>query len=88
MHTRNYDDSEIRFTGPDLNQDEIESAMSYLHNQIKEINSYSDKSLFFQNPQIFEQSATRPSGCTKRKIPDAPDRDNKNAGHHHDECSR
>lgn len=28
--------------------------MSFLHNQIEEIDSYSDKSLFFQNPQIFE----------------------------------
>ena len=37
-----------------LNQDEILSAMSFLYQQIGEIRKYPDKSLFFQNPQIFE----------------------------------
>jgi hypothetical protein len=54
MHTKNYDGFEIHFPGPDLHQDEIDSLMSFLHQQIEEIDSYSDKSLFFQNPQIFE----------------------------------
>ena len=54
MHTKSYDGLEIHFSGPDLHQNEIDSLMSFLHNQIEEIDSYSDKSLFFQNPQIFE----------------------------------
>lgn len=54
MHTKSYDGFEIHFPGPDLHQDEIDSLMSFLHNLIEEIGSYSDKSLFFQNPQIFE----------------------------------
>ena len=54
MHTKNYDGLEIHFPGPDLHQDEIDSLMSFLHKQIEEINNYSDQSLFFQNPQIFE----------------------------------
>ena len=54
MHTKSYDGLEIHFPGPDLHQDEIDSLMSFLHNQIEEIDSYPDKSLFFQNPQIFE----------------------------------
>jgi hypothetical protein len=54
MHTKTYNGLEIRFSGPDLHQDEIDSAMTYLHNQIEEINKYSDKSLFFQNPQIIK----------------------------------
>lgn len=54
MHIKNYDGFEIRFPGPDLHRDEIDSLMSFLHNQIEEIDSYSDKSLFFQNPKIFE----------------------------------
>ena len=54
MHIKSYDGLDIRFPGPDLYQDEIDSLMSFLHNQIEEIDSYSDKSLFFQNPKIFE----------------------------------
>lgn len=54
MHTKSYDGLEIHFPGPDLHQDEIDSLMSFLHHQLEEIDSYSDKSLFFQNPQIFE----------------------------------
>ncbi|MDO4202544.1 MAG: hypothetical protein Q4D25_10595 [Bacteroidales bacterium] len=54
MHIKSYNGLEIRFPGPDLHQDEIDSAMTYLHNQIEEIDKYSDKSLFFQNPLIFE----------------------------------
>ena len=54
MHVKSYDGLDFRFLGPDLYQDEIDSLMSFLHNQIEEIDSYSDKSLFFQNPKIFE----------------------------------
>ena len=54
MHTKSYDGLDIHFSGPDLHQDEIDSQMSFLHQQIEGIDSYSDKSLFFQNPQIFE----------------------------------
>ena len=54
MHIKNFDGFEIRFHGPDLHRDEIDSLMSFLHKQIEEIDSYSDKSLFFQNPKIFE----------------------------------
>lgn len=54
MHTKSYNGLEIRFPGPDLYQDEIDSAMTYLHNQIEEIDRFSDKSLFFQNPLIYE----------------------------------
>ena len=46
MHTKSYNGLEIRFSGPDLYQDEIDSAMTYLHNQIEEIDRFSDKSLF------------------------------------------
>lgn len=54
MHTKSYDGLDIHFSGPDLHQDEIDSQMSFLHQQIEGIDSYSDKSLFFQNPQIIE----------------------------------
>lgn len=54
MHIKSYDGLDFHFPGPDLYQDEIDSLMSFLHNQIEEIDSYSDKSLFFQNPKIFE----------------------------------
>jgi hypothetical protein len=54
MHIKNFDGFEIRFHGPDLHRVEIDSLMSFLHKQIEEIDSYSDKSLFFQNPKIFE----------------------------------
>ena len=54
MHTKNYDGFEIYFSGPDLHREEIDSLMSFLHHQLEGIDNYSDKSLFFQNPHIFE----------------------------------
>lgn len=54
MHIKEYNGFAIKYPGPDLHQEEIESLMYFLHHQIEEINNYSDKSLFFQNPQIFE----------------------------------
>lgn len=54
MHTKEYNGFEIKYSGPDLNQDEIDTLMEFLHNQIEEINDYPDRSLFFQNPQIIE----------------------------------
>lgn len=54
MHTKEYNGIEIKYPGPDLHQDEIDSLIYFLHKQIEEINNYSDKSLFFQNPQIIE----------------------------------
>ena len=55
MHTKSYNGFEIHFSGPDLHQDEIDSLMSILQNQLEEIDKYPDKSLFFQNPQIIEE---------------------------------
>lgn len=40
--------------GPYIYEDEILAAMTFLREQIKEIDNYLDRSLFFQNPQIFE----------------------------------
>lgn len=54
MHIKEYNGFEIKFPGPDLHQEEIDSLMSFLYHQLEEIDNYSDKSLFFQNPQIFE----------------------------------
>lgn len=54
MHTKNYDGFEIYFSGPDLHREEIDSLMSFLHHRLEGIDNYSDKSLFFQNPHIFE----------------------------------
>ena len=54
MHIKDYNGFEIKFPGPDLHQEEIDSIMSFLYHQLEEIDNYSDKSLFFQNPQIFE----------------------------------
>ena len=54
MHTKEYNGFEIKYSGPDLNQEEIDTLMEFLYNQVEEINNYSDKSLFFQNPQIIE----------------------------------
>jgi len=54
MHIKKINNIEFKFPGPDLHQDEIDSLMSFLHEQIEEIDNYPDKSLFFQNPQIFE----------------------------------
>lgn len=54
MHTKEYNGFAIKYPGPDLHQEEIESLMYFLHHQIEEINNYSDKSLFFQNPQIID----------------------------------
>ncbi len=54
MHTKEYNGIEIKYPGPDLHQEEIDSLMSFLHNQIEDVDSYSDKSLFFQNPQIID----------------------------------
>lgn len=54
MHIKEYNGIEIKFTGPNLHQDEIDSLMYFLHNQLEEINNYSDKSLFFQNPEIID----------------------------------
>ena len=54
MHIKEYNGFEIKFPGPDLHQEEIDSIMSFLYHQLEEIDNYSDKSLFFQNPQIFE----------------------------------
>lgn len=54
MHIKEYNGFEIKFPGPDLHQEEIDSIMSFLYHQLEEIDNYSDKSLFFQNPEIFE----------------------------------
>ena len=54
MHIKEYNGFAIKYPGPDLNQDEIDTLMEFLHNQIEEINDYPDRSLFFQNPQIIE----------------------------------
>lgn len=54
MHIKEYKGVGIKFSGPDLHQDEIDFLMYFLHNQIEEIKNYSDKSLFFQNPQILD----------------------------------
>lgn len=40
--------------GPYLNEEEILAAITYLREQITEIDHYLDKSLFFQNPLIIE----------------------------------
>lgn len=54
MYIKEYNGFAIKYPGPDLHQEEIESLMYFLHHQIEEINNYSDKSLFFQNPQIID----------------------------------
>lgn len=54
MHIKKFNNIEFNFPGPDLHQDEIDSLMSFLHEQLEEIDNYPDKSLFFQNPQIIE----------------------------------
>lgn len=54
MHIKEYNGFEIKYPGPDLHQEEILSVMDFLIQQIEKIDSYPDKSLFFQNPQIIE----------------------------------
>lgn len=54
MHTKEYNGFEIKFSGPDLHQDEILSIMDNLHQQIAKIDSYPEKSLFFQDPRIID----------------------------------
>lgn len=54
MHIKEYDGFEIKYSGPDLHQEEIDTLMNFLHNQIEDIDNYSDKSLFFQNPEIID----------------------------------
>ena len=55
MHTKLCNGLEIKFSGPDLFQDEIQSIMTDLHKQIEEIGNFPDRSLFFQNPKIFNE---------------------------------
>ena len=54
MHTVENDGLEIHFSDPDLHRDEIMSIMNDLHKQIEEIDTFPDRSLFFQNPKIFD----------------------------------
>ncbi len=54
MHIKKYNGIEIRFSGPDLHEEEIMSAINYLDQQIAKIDNYPDKSLFFQNPLIID----------------------------------
>ena len=54
MHTKENEDIEIHFSRPDLHQDEIQAIMADLHKQIEEIGNFPDRSLFFQNPKIFD----------------------------------
>lgn len=54
MHIKKINGLEIKFHGPDLHKDEIQSIMADLQKQIEEIDNFPDRSLFFQNPKIFD----------------------------------
>lgn len=54
MHIKEYNGIEFKFSGPDLHEDDILSVMDFLNQQIEEIDNYPDKSLFFQNPKIYD----------------------------------
>lgn len=63
--------------GPYLYEDEIFAAITFLREQIKEIDHYLDRSLFFQNPQIIEGWAQLVRTICKIKKWEAPKNDEK-----------
>ena len=50
MHSSKNDEIKIKFSCPDIDWGEIFSAIRFLRQQIDKADNYSDKSLFFQNP--------------------------------------
>lgn len=54
MQKKNTKSSRDPFTGYDFYQEDILSAISFLNEQIEKIDSYPDKSLFFQDPRVIE----------------------------------
>ena len=73
MHTKEYNGIKIKFPGPDLHEDDIQSIMTDLQNQIEKIGDYPDRSLFFQNPQIFDGWWQLVKTIKKIEVWDAPE---------------
>lgn len=73
MHIKKFNGIEFHYIAPDSNLDEILSAIKYLKKQIEEIDSYPDKSLFFQNPLIIEGWLALVRAIESNTVRDFPD---------------
>lgn len=73
MHIKKCNGIEFHYIAPDSNLDEILSAIKYLKKQIEEIDSYPDKSLFFQNPLIIEGWLALVRAIESNTVRDFPD---------------
>ncbi len=73
MHIKKFNGIEFHYIAPDSNLDEILSAIKYLKKQIEEIDSYPDKSLFFQNPLVIEGWLALVRAIESNTVRDFPD---------------
>ena len=73
MHIKNFNGIEFHYIAPDSNLDGILSSIKYLKQQIEEIDSYPDKSLFFQNPLIIEGWLALVRAIESNTVRDFPD---------------
>jgi hypothetical protein len=74
MQNHKSNDIVFHYVVPDSNREEILSAITYLQQEISEIDHYPDKSLFFQNPLILDGWLLLVRAIENNTIKDLPER--------------